>query len=251
MSFERSLPGTGIGAEPAPSPALGGGPLPAQMRLQILSTEHWSLLASRSLAWNESFSRAGMFLTTLSGAMVALALVSQASHFDSGFILFALVVLPITLFVGVTTFLRIGASNWHDARCVEGMNRIRGAYLEIAPELRPYFVMSPHDDARGITITMSHPPGMSLPVQLLASTPTLVMILNSILAAVIVALTGVQVGLVSSVAIGIGAAVFLVAAALHLAYGAGQVRRGIASVTPLFPSTAGQTPTETPSASVG
>lgn len=27
-------------------------------RLQILSTEHWSLLASQSLAWSESFNRA-------------------------------------------------------------------------------------------------------------------------------------------------------------------------------------------------
>ncbi len=34
------------------------------VRLQILSTEHWSLLASRSLAWNEVFSRTTMFLAT-------------------------------------------------------------------------------------------------------------------------------------------------------------------------------------------
>src|SRR5881409_1123072 len=71
MSFERVAVGTGIGAEPAPITRLGetaptDGVSPA-MRLQILSTEHWSLLASRSLAWNESFSRAGMFLTTLTG----------------------------------------------------------------------------------------------------------------------------------------------------------------------------------------
>jgi len=33
-------------------PATNGEATPA-MRLQILSTEHWSLLASRSLAWNE------------------------------------------------------------------------------------------------------------------------------------------------------------------------------------------------------
>jgi|SRR5437773_12185568 len=88
MSFERSFAGTGIGAEPGPN----AGPADARqadvvtpaMRLQILSTEHWSLLASRALAWNESFSRAGMFLTTLTGAIVALALVAQASAFGEG-----------------------------------------------------------------------------------------------------------------------------------------------------------------------
>ena len=82
MSIERSTAGTGIGAEPAPTPAPGeiGAGTPLALQLQVLSTEHWSLLASRSLAWNESFSRAGMFLSTLTGAIVALALVAQATE---------------------------------------------------------------------------------------------------------------------------------------------------------------------------
>ena len=37
-------------------------------RLQILATEHWSLLATRSMGYQESFSRAAMFLSVLSGA---------------------------------------------------------------------------------------------------------------------------------------------------------------------------------------
>ena len=163
MSFERSFAGTGIGAEPGPnaSPAdvsHGDAATPA-MRLQILSTEHWSLLASRALAWNESFSRAGMFLTTLTGAIVALALVAQASAFGEGFTLFALVILPVVLFIGVATYLRLGSSNYHEAMCVVGMNRIRAAYLELAPDLERFFVMSAHDDLRGMGITMGVPPG--------------------------------------------------------------------------------------------
>jgi len=101
MSFERMA----AGAETAPAPHLGeatstAGASPA-MRLQILSTEHWSLLASRSLAWNESFSRASMFLTTLSGAIVALGLVGGASGFGEAFTLFALVILPVVFFLGL------------------------------------------------------------------------------------------------------------------------------------------------------
>ena len=79
MSFERPV-GPAPEGMPMPASDAGGasGPkttveITAAMRLQILSTEHWSLLASRSLAWNESFSRAGMFLTTLTGSIVALA----------------------------------------------------------------------------------------------------------------------------------------------------------------------------------
>src|SRR5207237_6605155 len=127
------------------------------MRLQILSTEHWSLLASRALAWNESFSRAGMFLTTLTGAIVALALVAQASAFGDAFTLFALVILPVVLFIGVATSIRLGAANYHELMCVTGMNRIRAAYLELAPELERYFVTSAHDDPRGLGISMAVP----------------------------------------------------------------------------------------------
>lgn len=105
MSFERP---SGIPVEPVPpasaapsvTEAAGAEPISPQLRLQILSTEHWSLLASRSLAWNKSFSRASMFLTTLSGLIVALGLSAQASGFGSSFLLFALVLLPVVLFVG-------------------------------------------------------------------------------------------------------------------------------------------------------
>jgi hypothetical protein len=51
------------------------------VRAQILATEHWSLLSTRSMTWNEVFSRAGMFVTVLSAAVVALALVAQVTAF--------------------------------------------------------------------------------------------------------------------------------------------------------------------------
>ena len=177
-----------------------------------------------------------MFLTTLSGAMVALALVAQASGFDTEFVLFALVVLPITLFVGVATFLRMGASNWHDAQCVLGMNRIRGAYLEIAPELAKYFVMSPHDDAAGIGVTMAMPPATPFLVHLVSATPNVVMVLNGVLAGVIVALVGLQLGAAVGVAVILGTIVALASMALHVRYAITAVRTGQANARPLFPS---------------
>ena len=70
------------------------------VRTQILATEHWSLLATRSLGWNEIYSRAGMFLNVLSAAVVALALVAQATDFGQGFRVFAYLVIPVVLVVG-------------------------------------------------------------------------------------------------------------------------------------------------------
>jgi hypothetical protein len=240
-----SISGTGIGAEPALSPrvaeATATGEATPAMRLQILSTEHWSLLASRSLAWNESFSRAGMFLTTLTGAIVALALVAQASAFGEGFTLFALVILPIVLFIGVATMMRLGVSNYHEARCVVGMNRIRAAYLELAPDLERYFVMSAHDDAQGIGITMGVQPGGAVYWigQMLAGTPTVVMILNSVLAGVIAAVAALRFGVaLPSELLGFGALGFLLAVVLQGLYARSTISKGIAEYHPLFPTPA-------------
>jgi len=191
VTFERN---PGPPAEPAPTPAPQGGrePTPVQIRLQILSTEHWSLLASRGLAWNETFSRAGMYLSTLSGAMVALGLIVGADGFQDAFFVFALVLLPVVLFVGIGTWLRMGAANHHDAVTIAGMNRIRAAYLEIAPELEPYFVMGVNDDARGIGITMALPPRTPRAVFLMSATPFLVMVLNSVVVGAILAIIAIR-----------------------------------------------------------
>src|SRR5437870_7363509 len=198
MMFDRTA---GIGNEPAPAPRVGNAEPTEEaspaMRLQILSTEHWSLLASRSLAWNESFSRAGMFLTTLSGAIVALGLVGGATGFGESFSLFALVILPVVLFIGLATWIRLGASNYHEALCVVGMNRIRAAYLQLAPDLERYFVMSAHDDFPGIGVTMGVQPGGGRGfwlAQMLAGTPTVVAILNAVLVGAILAIGAVRLG---------------------------------------------------------
>jgi len=208
------------------------------MRLQILSTEHWSLLASRSLAWNESFSRAGMFLSTLTGAIVALALVAQASAFGDAFTLFALVILPIVLFIGVATFIRLGASNYHDALCVIGMNRIRAAYLELAPDLERYFVMSAHDDARGAAITQAvQPGGGAMPLaHLIAATPAVVIILNAVLAGIITALAALRAGGDASAIFGVGVLGFLVAMALQSLYARRNIAKALSLMQPIFPT---------------
>src|SRR5512132_940819 len=119
------------------------------------ATEHWSLLATRSMTWNEIFSRTGTFLTVLSATVVALSLVAQATDFGNNFRVFALLVIPIVLLVGLATYLRLVEADIEDAWLVVGMNRLRHAYLELAPELDPYFVTSHHDDEPGVLQTYS------------------------------------------------------------------------------------------------
>ncbi len=237
MSFERPV---GPGAEPPPVPPTGvpeSGITPA-MRLQILSTEHWSLLASRSLAWNESFSRGGMFLATLSGAIVALALVAQATSFGEGFRVFGLVILPVVLFVGIGTNFRMGFANYHDAVCVMGMNRIRAGYLELAPDLDRYFVMGTTDDARGFQLTQATQPGTPLIVQMLASSPMLISVLNSALVGSIAALAVLQLEGGTLAAFGAAVIGFTASLLAFLQYARRQINAARASFTPAFPTVA-------------
>jgi hypothetical protein len=211
-------------------------PATPEMRLQILATEHWSLLSSRALAWNESFSRGGMFLSTLSFATVALALAGQVSDFGEGFRLFALVVLPVLLFLGIGTMLRLDSSTLHDATCVAGMNRIRHAYLELAPDLEPYFIMGATDDVRGILTTMVNPPGRSTLVAMFAATPFQLSVLNAVLLAVIAALLTMQLRAGTTIAAAAGAAGFGVGMLAFAWYARRAVTRMIADYRPRFPS---------------
>ena len=198
-------------AVPEPGTETSPRPHPDQLRLQMMSTEHWSLLASRNLAWTEVFARASMFLSALSFATVALALAGQASGFGEEFRIFALIVLPVILFLGFTTTLRMDNANHHDAMCVIGMNRIRAGYLEMAPDLERFFVMGTTDDIAGIGKTMGGLPNRPFFVDIFAATPTIVSVLNCVIAATIVALGAIQIGLSTGVAIAAGAVVGILA----------------------------------------
>src|SRR5881397_3547700 len=126
----------------------------AASKLQILATEHWSLLATRSLTFTESLGRVNMFLGILSGAVIALALVAQADNFGTSFVVVAISMLTVVLFAGVATVGRLMTLNRDDYRWVLGMNRLRAAYLELHPDLAPHFVTSPHDDLSGALTTL-------------------------------------------------------------------------------------------------
>jgi len=242
MSFER-MP-TPMGPEPVPPGSGGAGTTPAALRLQILATEHWGLLATRSLAWTESFTRAGMFLTTLSGAIVALALIAQATAFGEEFVIFALIILPVVLFLGIATFIRIGRSNEYDALCVIGMNRLRHAYLEIAPDIEPYLVMGTHDDYDDIRLTMGGA-SKNLVVDILIAAPVVLATINAVLVGVIAAVVAAQTGLGITPVIVVGVVAAFVGFGLQMYAATRSIGATIDAYVPKFPrAPAGSAPPE-------
>ncbi|MEA2577805.1 MAG: hypothetical protein QOD78_1393 [Chloroflexota bacterium] len=132
------------------SSGTSGSALEDPRALQILSTEHWSLLAGRSLAYNEAFSRAGMFLTFLSATLIVIGFVIGSQGLVPGVVPVAVILLLADLYIGAATVGRLIDANSEELHAVRGMNRIRHAYREMVPGLEPYFVSSFHDDARGV-----------------------------------------------------------------------------------------------------
>jgi hypothetical protein len=161
----------------------------------ILAAEHWSLLAARSLIWNEAMSRATVFLTTLSASIIALALLADATGFGSQTTTLALVLLPIVFFLGIATYARQVQINTEEFELVLAMNRLRHAYLQIEPGLERYFTTGHHDDERGMIATymLDGPSRRWLLVHFMVNTPMIVATVDAALAAAIVVLL-LQVG---------------------------------------------------------
>ena len=212
----------------------------ASTRLQVLATEHWSLLATRALTYSEALTRVTIFLAILSGAMIALALVAQVDHFGRTFIAIAIPMLSIVLFAGIATVARLMALNRDDYRWVIGMNRLRNAYLALHPELEPHFVASPYDDLPGALQTL----GVDLTAaRKLGSVFHVPQTLPGMLTVIVAAVAG-AIGALAALAIPVpspgvwiaAAAVFVLALVLMQIWGRRGVKRLPPSLEPRFPS---------------
>lgn len=179
----RPLAPEGVEATSEQASSKAADPLDDPRALQILSTEHWSLLTARSLVYNESFTRAGMFFAVLSATLVALGLVSTGTGFSDAFLIVAACVLAVVLFVGLATLGRIGAVSDEELRYTQGMNRLRNAYFRIAPGLDPYFITSPYDDFDSVA-AFYVPPRPGLKGEILHGLTTLPGMLSVVCAAI-------------------------------------------------------------------
>jgi hypothetical protein len=113
-------------------------PDPRPAAVSFVTTEHFTLQGARSSTIAESIGRATMFLTSVSGGLVALGLVATAAHVGTAFYAFGLVLLPTLTFVGVVTFERALQSGVEDLGYAVRIARLRAYYFDTAPEVTPY-----------------------------------------------------------------------------------------------------------------
>jgi hypothetical protein len=187
------------------------GSTPPGVRAQLLATEHWSLLATRSTTQSEVLSRITTFLMLVSASIVSLALIGQVTGFDRRFVTFALVLVGMVVMVGFLTQVRLDNAAIEDLAHVIGMNRLRAAYLDLDPDIERYLVTSAHDDDAGIWQTYNHLVGPNRIWQAFASSTVFITLVNA-------GLTGVFAALVAAAFDAPGPLLATVAAASGLAF---------------------------------
>ena len=229
-----------MSTEPKPSPSVVSPitRLDDPRVVQLLISEQSSLMSARSLAYNEAFVRAGMFLSFLSMSFVALALLAQAMAFGRDFLPVAALVLTFVFVVGVTTLMRMNGANLDDLRAAHGMARIRHAYTQMTPMVKPYFTAPIHDDVDAVTAVYGtftdslfgqFVYGLSTSNGMIA---LIVSMIGGVLTTVIAMLVGVTLGL----SIGIGIVGVVVVLASLFGFTARSIQREQARIPSAFPT---------------
>lgn len=163
-------------------------PVPAAVRAQMLATEHWSLLATRSQTWSEVMGRITGQFTFASAALVVLALAAQEIGTGDRFRWLAVGLAAAVLITGSMTALRVVNASIDDLLLVVGMNALRAAYVDIDPGIRRYLVTGATVDDAGIEATYAMGARRHAALQVVASSAMFVVVVNAIVAGVLTGL---------------------------------------------------------------
>jgi hypothetical protein len=183
--------------------------------VSIMTTEHYNLQTGRSMTISEANGRSSLFVGAVSSGLIALTFVGQISHLGTAFFVFSLVVLPTLFLMGLITFERVLQAGSADVVYARGISRIRHLYLEYAPQMQPYFILSTHDD-EGETLRQESM--RTTWVQVFFSIAGMIAVITSVLAG---AFVGVLLGAFSLplwACTGAGVVAFLVSMGSHQRY---------------------------------
>ncbi|MGO4596725.1 hypothetical protein [Terrabacter sp. 2RAF25] len=207
--------------DPEPNEAAGTAPeRGASSALPVfLSTEHWSLLGTRSMTWSEVMNRITIHLTVVSAFLVVLVLTAQRTGFGTPFRVMSIGFASVSLVMGTLTAIRVNMASQEDACLVAAMNRLRHAYVELTPEIEPYLTVSTHDDDRGVLMTYAVGQPRSLPLHVMGSTSFFLMTVNGIVAGTLGALVASAVEASTPIVAVAGVVTGLAYVAGHLAVG--------------------------------
>ena len=155
-------------------------------------------------------------------------------HMGTAFFVFSLVVIAALLLMGLITFERVLEASNTQFMYARGINRIRHLYLESAPQMQPYFILSSHDDIEGTLADMGVM--SSSRWQVFFSIAGMVAMITSVLAGSFVGLLLAAFTLPLVITSSAGVVTFLVSVGLHQRYQWRQWMRLGRNLPVLFPS---------------
>lgn len=209
--------------------------MPPAVRAQLLATEHWSLLATRSMIWSEVMSRISILLTVTSACLVVVGLTVQSAGFGDAFHVLATGLSAVVLLLGTLTAVRVHNVMDDDEALVLAMNRLRAAYVDLDAGIAPYLLTGATDDDAGVAQTY----GLwrtRRTSQLLGSTGIFVIAVNAVVAGVFVALVTQWGGAPTAVTAVLGGLGLLGYAAGFFGLSARDHRRTTRAWSPRFPT---------------
>lgn len=192
---------------------------PSTALLSAVTTEHFTLQTARNATIAETSSRTSLFMGAVTGAVVALALVSQMSQTGPAFDLLALTVLPTVLLVGLLTYARLLETSIEDLAYGHAISRIRAFYVELDPAAARYLLLRP---GTGRPVAAADPGMHRSRFHLLGHAATVVAAVDGVLAGTVAGLAGHASGAPLGLA---GPAAVLTATAVLLALFSHQSRR--------------------------
>jgi len=201
--------------------------------VSIMTTEHYNLQTGRALITAETNGRSSLFVGAVSSGLIALTFVGQIAHLGTAFFVFSLVVIPTLLLMGLITFEHLLQAVSVDVNYARGINRIRHLYLEYAPQMQPYFILSTHDDQEG---TLGHEAMQISWWQVFLNTAGMIAVINSVLAGSFVGLLLAAFTFPLWVSTSAGVVTFLLSMALLQRYQWRQWMRQARTMPVLFPS---------------
>lgn len=151
--------------------------------MQGLGNQYGMLQSARGATISESSARSSLYLTSLSGAVVGLSFVAQASRFGQTFFIFAVAILPVVFFLGVVTYYRVLQTGVEDVIYARAMSKIQKFYSEIDPSHADLFNATSVDQ-----VGLRRMGLFALRWQHFISSAATIAIVNSVVAGVLIAL---------------------------------------------------------------
>ena len=204
--------------------------------VMMLTTEHFALQGARSATTAESTGRATIYLTFISSTLVALSLLGTATRLGTPFIVTGLVLAPTLVFLGIVTFVRMLDASYENTLYAYGINRLRRAYFDIAPEWQTYFIQQARDDMPAVLYNEGITSG---PFQMYFSASSAVGVINSVVVGSFVGGLGAALHLGVLWTLLLGVATFIASVAAHMRYSARAWFNFARRYPPLFPSQKG------------